>query len=848
MTLAPTIPQTKVDSFPAPSVGNFFRNIGKAAYLATAKMAGYRAAYPTNTTRTAGWIGTNQNSTFARIQVVGMNWTAEDVFKNSSIASAYIGTRINYCSSQMTYIPSTGDAKLDADLRSYLHGDDGHGGVFGNMGIDGSMQDAFSRTADLETPIRGDAGLVWLDDGFNLRLMEFSADQLGEVFSFTTQRRTSLQMTQDGLKEVAGSDCAYYAGRYFRGCDCIAYKIYERTNSWYGSPKIYPACDVIYFHDPSSFRGVRGITKFATAIQHMEKGETLFQTGMDAALRQSKTAMMIFNESGAPDSGAYETVTGANGQVGYRERIPNGPLTEYFYNGDSAQFMSPDSPGPELIAGVEKSDERVALALWMNYAFLIAATKVGGAPSRLEINKASKELARIQNKIHRPRLSRISQTIIRDAVRRGIFPAIPTITSGRWQLPISPSVDAFYDAKENIAMSRAGIEAQEDIIAETNRDAEDVLQKRGKWAMKVAMTVEDSNKQLVALGYKPTITTESIAQNSDNPQQAAIGGEIDEGKVQITDAGKVAGKSTAKLSFDESKHPRVANGEFGFLIKHGNDVSAALADAKQIPVEHAKKILSDISADHWIKLATALNDNDHETIHALTKDHIPASVAKLAFDESKHPRGQPENAGEFGNAAGSPAKQLDASKSGKKNLAPSKEKAWSGTPVEIKNKLSKLESGALGEKIVTDWLKDQGFADARTLNADRNNFPIDLVQDHEVIEVKTGMASNGETAMQWRATIGQPGPEETKWLKTASSEDKKAHNAKKAQAILDRKAQAVKEVSEKLGRKVKGKTVCLIFNPDKKTVDLYEFDGFHSRIPWNSDLAKNGYRGSFQYA
>ena len=101
---------------------------------------------------------------------------------------------------------------------------------------------------------------------------------------------------------------------------------------------------------------------------------------------------------------------------------------------------------------------------------------------------------------------------------------------GNWQLPISPSVDAFYDAKENISMVRAGMEAAQDVIAETNRNWEDVLEKNAQWAMKCSMVRQDANKQLIAAGYKPDITPADIAQNSDNPQQSAAAENIEQGK------------------------------------------------------------------------------------------------------------------------------------------------------------------------------------------------------------------------------------------------------------------------------------------------------------------------------
>lgn len=604
-----------VNRAPAPSFRSAIGNIGRGLYAKTAKFAGYKAASATNTTTIGGRLGSNMNSTYANLQRVAMNWTAEDVFKNSSIGAAYIGARINYCSSQMSYIPSTGDPGLDAALKEYLHGDDGYGGVFAKMGVDCSMQDAFSRTADLETPIRGDAGLIWYDDENGLRLMEFSADQLGEIYNIGLPVTCSLQMLETGnLIQTSGSDLVYYAGRYFRGPDCVAYKIYERTNSWYTIPTIYPAYDVIYFRDPSSFRGVRGMTKFATAIQHMEKGETLFQSGMDAANRQAKTALKIQNELGGPVEPVYASndLPYEGGRITYRERIPDGPLTEYYYTGDTAEFCSPDSPGPELIQGVETSDERVAIALWLNYAFLISCTKVGGAPSRLEVEKASKEFRRIQNMIHRPRLKRISDTVILDSVRRGFFSSSNTnIRKGSWMLPISPTVDAYYSADENVKNMRAGLESPQDLIAETNRDWRVVLQKTEDWAVQVSMTTQNANKRLTDAGYNPTVTTADIAQISDNPQQGAAAENLEKGKTSTGDSKSVAKLALALLDFDESKHPRGQPSNAGEFGSGGG--SRALVTAKRVGEGKDSRLVHDSGedvADHIkaLKLPPAWTD------------------------------------------------------------------------------------------------------------------------------------------------------------------------------------------------------------------------------------------------
>ncbi len=522
---------------PAPSVIGALKNIGAGLYQRTAKFAGYRAAAPTATTGVGSRIGTNPNSVWANMQRVGMQFTAEDVSKNSAIAWAYLASRQNYCSSQMTYIPATGDSGLDKEITAYLHGYDGTGGKFATMGVDCSLQDAFMRTADIETPVRGDAGLIIHRQDDDIRLIEFSADQLGEIYQFTYPRACGLSRNKDGeLYESSASNalqCVYLAGRYFSGCDCVAYRILQRTQSWYGNPVIYGAEDIIYFRDPASYRGVRGVTFFANAIQHMAKGEDLLQAALSAAQRQARTYGRVFNNSGGADEPEYETST--EGRITFFEKVPNGPTEEFYYTGDQAEFAAPNTPSAEVISGVETADERVAIALRLNYAFLISATKVGGAPSRLELNKASKEFMRIQNQIHRPRLRRIVDIVLMDAVRRGDLIPPRGMTGaqfrrGRWMLPISPTVDAGYSNDENIKNLRAGTECPQDLCAETNRDWDQVRGAKKQAAIAVARDVQDANRELVEAGYDPTVTSLDIAQLSDNPQQQAAAENITQGR------------------------------------------------------------------------------------------------------------------------------------------------------------------------------------------------------------------------------------------------------------------------------------------------------------------------------
>lgn len=191
--------------------------------------------------------------------------------------------------------------------------------------------------------------------------------------------------------------------------------------------------------------------------------------------------------------------------------------------------------------------------------------------------------------------------------------------------------------------------------------------------------------------------------------------------------------------------------------------------------------------------------------------------------------------------------RFSGSTGSKVELKESSTRAWDGEQVDLEHGMSKLELGRLGEGVAAEYLKQAGYKDVRTANVERNNAPVDIAHRGGLVEVKTGIVSNGRSAQQWRATIGQPAAKEAAWLRTASADDKREHNAQKAQAIIDRKQSAIAAYSKEIGHKAKGETVALLVNPDSKTVDVHVFDGFHSRIGWSSQQAKDGYVGSFKY-
>lgn len=205
-----------------------------------------------------------------------------------------------------------------------------------------------------------------------------------------------------------------------------------------------------------------------------------------------------------------------------------------------------------------------------------------------------------------------------------------------------------------------------------------------------------------------------------------------------------------------------------------------------------------------------------------------------------NPRHKPAGSSEGG--------QFAESEGGGVVLSRAKTKVFKGKPVEVDNQLSKLETGDLGEDIAKAYLKDvKGLDDVRIQGLTAAEKATDIYAGDKLYEVKAGQVSNGPSAQQWRMTIGQTGKEEQAMLDKMDPEHKAAYNAVKQEKIMARKNAMLKAVSRQTGVKMSGSTLTMIINNDTSTADIYEFEGFHQRIPWNGPLAKSAYVGTYRY-
>lgn len=171
-------------------------------------------------------------------------------------------------------------------------------------------------------------------------------------------------------------------------------------------------------------------------------------------------------------------------------------------------------------------------------------------------------------------------------------------------------------------------------------------------------------------------------------------------------------------------------------------------------------------------------------------------------------------------------------------------------PVKLRRKPTVHETDFIAMQSVLAYLHQLGDDGAVALHARFNNFPVDIYapKSGRVIEVKGGLVSNGRSARHWRVTNGEPSPNEKIAISKMSPAKKRAYHARKIEIVMGFKRNVARAVSRQTGIKFRPTTFGVTINPQKKIVDIHLIEGFHAYIGWNTELAQNGYIGSFRYS
>lgn len=178
-------------------------------------------------------------------------------------------------------------------------------------------------------------------------------------------------------------------------------------------------------------------------------------------------------------------------------------------------------------------------------------------------------------------------------------------------------------------------------------------------------------------------------------------------------------------------------------------------------------------------------------------------------------------------------------------LTRNKGKVWTGEQAP-KSKLSKLDTGVLGEKIAKKALTRHFGKAFEFLNEGKANAAADIGNKTIVVEIKTGVSSNNKTAQHWRSTIGEPGKAEKVQLVGMSDGAKNRHNQAKDKEILKRKRNLLSRTRSRDSSSVKSYTVGIILSPGGSRGDVFLIPGFHLRLGWNKYATNEYYIGTYK--
>ena len=175
------------------------------------------------------------------------------------------------------------------------------------------------------------------------------------------------------------------------------------------------------------------------------------------------------------------------------------------------------------------------------------------------------------------------------------------------------------------------------------------------------------------------------------------------------------------------------------------------------------------------------------------------------------------------------------------------DRSYNKKSVPLKTKISKYDTGKLGERLAASYMKKVFKLRTRTLNVKMSNSPIDLKAGKFLIEAKGGLISNKKGSRYWQANDGEMGELQKQQVREMTPEKRKAWYDVRKEGIIPRKYRLLAAMTRRDGIKYQPRTITTIINPDTKTFDVYVFKGYHRYVGWDSPLAIESFAGTFKY-
>jgi capsid protein len=581
------------------------------------------------------------------------------------------------------YHAQTGDSQLDTDVEHYLNQI-----WFPNADVAGRAD--FFRLLEfgvIGMNRGGDYGWAYMRPGFEegmsiddaaqlpFAIQPVESDRIGGVYQNVVSEDyvSGIIIGEDGAK--------------------VGYRVFRRgmAAGQYMDPVDVPASQFVHYLDPMLVDMYRGVSKLDAACANLrDLYEMIDLTKGKAKLA---AALTVFTNSIGATAGTgamdgYASQVFDNQQSGLQQDILYGQIN-HLTAGSEIKFPSNESPGTSDQYLMTMLLKLVAMSYNLPFSFALDATALGGVSSRLESEQAKAEFERGQ-KVLAPHAHRIKNAALIDAIGKGYFPASVAnkIGRGRWSYRPHPQPDIGKEANAAMNLYQNGLLNPMQYWTDDAQDPENVAKDMVRWAVikrqaaqREGFTVEevfgsgpakptnisqsettttDENGQPVAKAFKQTPAEAERAAvirelvdllKAKLPTDQAIAAAY-----KIYDAGKTRAQLVAEVkanlkdnshsaerhfeTWDESKHPRADDGQFGDGpgdSSKGKQEKASKAETKSTRPPPAK---ATPKCDERCQRAKAAHVMVDKSIQRYAEEHNEPKVAK-ALGGVSFPNGEP---------------------------------------------------------------------------------------------------------------------------------------------------------------------------------------------------------------
>jgi len=464
-----------------------------------------RAARPTLDRQLAGF-GPHPNSATVQRDAVALMFEARDLAENVGFVKGHLRKTQLYGAGTLSYEPETGDAGMDSEITGFFDWFNEHAHIGGEhtltrlfqLALMGMTRDRDSMLCFVRDP----------DDGL-LRLQIVEADQIGELFSYTTPRPDYIQ------------------GVFMDGPRRLGYRVYDRVGDMqYANPQFVPAHDALFFFDPMR-NSVRGITAYETSIQNIRDKFEILGYEKVTVKEISETGVVTYTQRGQAGGFDYdrEEVAPDTGEVSYIKHSASG-TREYMGIGERFDVVPHNRPSPTFQGFIKTLDMEDCMGLNLPYGFVVDPTESGGAVTRLIAHVANREFGRVQHDVLRPQLNRLRTIILADAMEHGLISRHPKFRNGFWMFPPPPTADVERESDISIREVRSGLSTRTGEWAMQGGSFRKKVQILKQEAVARRVAAIEATEELKTLGYADqTVSPDEIYANSDNPAVTAGGNE-----------------------------------------------------------------------------------------------------------------------------------------------------------------------------------------------------------------------------------------------------------------------------------------------------------------------------------